>query len=1259
MRAKKNIQYIVTLIGLFASLPVFAQTPGFVQQDVIKVSGISSDAQINSLTPGNIQSTRTYIDGFGRPIQTVMLQASPVNNKDIVQLQAYNALGQQTTGYLPYVDNSTNFTGSYRANAVTDQYNYYHGNTGGSNKVAGDDNAFTQQVFENSPLQRVLAAGSVGTGFQPNVSANHWKTANYRSNTSTDAVWNWDATGTKQSSNYAAGLLSVTEGTDENGIKTTVFTDLAGRTILKRQQADETVKGVSVPNFDTYYVYNLAGQISYAIPPKAVTAMVTAGNYTLTQAGVSELIFSYVYDSLGRPITKKVPGAAAMSIIYDPLNRPVLMQDANLKANNKWNYIKYDVKGRPVSQGIYVDATNTTPTAMQTYVSGLTGYSTTYFESRNTSSADGYYTNSVFPTVAANITPLAYSYYDDYDFNNDNTADYSFNTQGYTTLTATALTRGMVTGVKQKTVGTGITAVWITKVVFYDKNGRQLQVQSNNVLNATVADYNTISADFTGKPTQIKTVKTVPAGATTVLTSFTYDNWSRPAAVDQQYTYNTTASATFHIAKYIYNEMGQLVDKQLGVTSSLPTGLQSVDYRYNIRGQLTSINNSRLTNDGTLNDDGNDIFGMQLQYNVADANITGSTADYTGRISAVKWMSKNTAGTASNERSYYYTYDEVNRLKAEVYAERVAATGAFSTNNGGFDEKGITYDENGNIQALQRSQLSSGTVSSIDNLTYTYDTTSPNRLLTVTDAAPTATKAQGFNQNGAAGSYAYYTSGNLQTDPYKGLSLTYNDLNRTDVVTVSATKSISYVYDASGAMIHKKQTDTGTGGTTTTTDYVDGFVYLNGTLSYLAMPEGRVLYNGGALKPEYVISDNQGNARVSFTDNGSGGISITQENSFYGFGMMLSSSSTTTGANKNLYNGGSEWQNDFSNMPDFYQTYYRNYDAAIGRWMAVDPVPESAESMSTYHYSGNNPIMFNDPMGNLKLAPQDDPYVPPAFAAPGGGSEVDDDMNTIDQTVSTFNSWMQSVNNPQGQNIYHAGDPTNNWDPARGISSDALSQTLNDTKHFAVGIDGRTRYEYNEAVVTGGGGDKIVDFGVVGKFGYINGDGANQGELTHAQQLAKYGQISWGYNVSVSASLVLLGGSIETGTVITDKGWARNYITRYYSPGFSSPSVSHSFFFIYSTDDKNLPVFSDWNGISKGISGSFDFVALGGGLGSNYALWSLGASLAPESLNFTNGSNNGGALNVGSTSWIGAPYRLPGGGASQRYINTMTYMGGY
>ncbi|GHN02381.1 hypothetical protein WSM22_38700 [Cytophagales bacterium WSM2-2] len=62
-----------------------------------------------------------------------------------------------------------------------------------------------------------------------------------------------------------------------------------------------------------------------------------------------------------------------------------------------------------------------------------------------------------------------------------------------------------------------------------------------------------------------------------------------------------------------------------------------MDYSYNIQGRLTSINNAQLSNDGVLNNDTNDYFGMELFYNTAEASSLGNTPYYNGNISAVKW----------------------------------------------------------------------------------------------------------------------------------------------------------------------------------------------------------------------------------------------------------------------------------------------------------------------------------------------------------------------------------------------------------------------------------------------------------------------------------------------------------------------------------------------------------------------------------------------------------------------------------------------
>jgi RHS repeat-associated protein len=324
----------------------------------------------------------------------------------------------------------------------------------------------------------------------------------------------------------------------------------------------------------------------------------------------------------------------------------------------------------------------------------------------------------------------------------------------------------------------------------------------------------------------------------------------------------------------------------------------------------------------------------------------------------------------TNERSYKYSYDGLNRVSGAVYAERtVAGTGAFSVNSNGFNENGITYDDNGNIKTLKRntSTVGGSSFTEADNLSYTYETDNPNQLKSITDGTGASYTGFGFrNLTGTTGFYQYDTNGNLTADPYKGLTTTYNNLNKTDKVTITTAtgRYIDYTYNSDGAVLRKRVYDNNL--LQSTTDYIGGLVYENTALSYFSMPEGRVVSSGGTLQPEYVITDHQGNARFSFKDNGSGGIQILQENSYYAFGKTMPGSTVAipTNPNKNLYNGGSEWQNMFSDLPDYYQTFHRNYDPAIGRFTGVDPIPESAESMSTYQYAFNNPVMFNDPLGD-------------------------------------------------------------------------------------------------------------------------------------------------------------------------------------------------------------------------------------------------------------------------------------------------------
>ncbi len=87
-------------------------------------------------------------------------------------------------------------------------------------------------------------------------------------------------------------------------------------------------------------------------------------------------------------------------------------------------------------------------------------------------------------------------------------------------------------------------------------------------------------------------------------------------------------------------------------------------------------------------------------------------------------------------------------------------------------------------------------------------------------------------------------------------------------------------------------------------------------------------------------------------------------------------------ANGGVEYGDEEWSN--GSGLEMYETFYRSYNAQIGRFMQGDPMMEATVSMSGYVFSGNNPVMFTDPFGDLTQAAWDD-----VLSRLGNGSNLD------------------------------------------------------------------------------------------------------------------------------------------------------------------------------------------------------------------------------------------------------------------------------
>jgi RHS repeat-associated protein len=266
---------------------------------------------------------------------------------------------------------------------------------------------------------------------------------------------------------------------------------------------------------------------------------------------------------------------------------------------------------------------------------------------------------------------------------------------------------------------------------------------------------------------------------------------------------------------------------------------------------------------GATNNDTNDYFGIELLYNTADAGL-GNTALFDGNISAVKWKGAGADPGATGQRSYKFSYDKTDKLLSASFQKYGASSWNQEQNT--LDEV-MTYDHNGNILALQRKQnqrgLSGTTVTStaqlVDNLTYSY--ANGNKLDKVVDTG----NASGFKDaGGSTTDYAYDTHGNVTADQNKGISgIIYNVLGKVQQITFSDGRKVKYRYDASGNKL--KMTSYATSTDSTVTDYVNSFVYVNGTISFFGAPEGRVMKNGSNYEYQYAIADHQGNTRVVFS----------------------------------------------------------------------------------------------------------------------------------------------------------------------------------------------------------------------------------------------------------------------------------------------------------------------------------------------------------------------------------------------------------
>ena len=930
----------------------------------------NNKTNINPLSYNEARRAVTYFDDFGRPIQNIAISASP-SGYDIITPIEYDELGRESTKYLPYMGSGR--LGSFADNAYAEDSAYY---ATVDNNIFQGEVAKAITVFENSPLNRVLAQGAPGTDWQPTFNESGFPTFNghtqkfeYLSNSQHEVLcWEIDDNMLVSESGdllsnlyyYPGHTLFKTVVKNENWSSTQTdlrlntteeFKDRQGKVVLKRTYNSEIISGSdSTISFDTYYVYDYFDRLRYVLPPKAVEN-INSATYSETSALIKDLCYYYKYDSRGRMIVKQLPGAEPVYMVYDSRDRLVLSQDGNLRNDTLlWLFTKYDTLNRPIMTGLYTHTSALGQEDMQTLVETSSNYLN---EVRSDTAGNIFkYSNLAFPFGIDATDIHSVTYYDNYDFDTGSLLDSCLSVldNRFPLSDISYCNTGMTTGSLVRVMdddASDLSNDMIRSLMIYDKKGRLIRQYTDNHLGGS--DIILSSYDFVGNLINSRRDHRVRQGISKIITEVEnhYDHMGRLDTITERLDDLSIAGSELETSTVMtYNDLGILKYKRQGINGI--SELQKVDFKYNIRGWLTAIN------DGETGGSENDLWGMRLFY---QGDLPGNSApaieaQYNGNISSMMWKSAR----ENRDNAYIFSYDNLSRLTGANY-NTFDGTDTWTASNA-FDLSGVSYDLNGNIESLKRKDISG---SLIDDLAYTYNT--GNQLISIMDTVGNHSLGDFPGTAMQTYSYDYDVNGNLITDQAKGLTnIEYNYLNLPEKVTIDASHYIDYTYDASGNKLRKKVNDN---GAITYRHYIGGIEYdriipADTTMDIINVSEGYIQYNNGNYDYNYILKDHLGNSRIVYHDS-LGYPAILQNTSYYPFGLAIFDKNDNY---KYLYNG-KELQNDAfgGSSLNWYDYGARFYDPVVARFSAMDPHAENYLDLSPFAYVANNPIMNTDPDG--------------------------------------------------------------------------------------------------------------------------------------------------------------------------------------------------------------------------------------------------------------------------------------------------------
>lgn len=859
-------------------------------------TGINKIVSRTMLSPDGSSCTSVvdFYDGLGRPFQQAA-NGHDGTGRYVYEHGEYDCEGRDSLRWLPVVGSS-----------VAEQLDT-HRIKEMSQATHADGHAYSSYVYDGlGRLSRAYTAGDAWT-----VQGKHVSTE-YLSNAA-QQVFRYSApvenTSLALDGYYPAHVLDVTLTTDEDGHQLEVFTDKQGRKVLERRNRKN----------DTYYVYNIYGQLRYVLTPEYQ-------NY----GKKALLAYEYRYDARGRMVKKLLPGCEYVQYWYDKADRLAYEQDARLRERGLYKFYLYDRNGRQVlagtCSGCFRGDTINTARYVGPSAAALAGYA-----------LDS-------PGLIDNPDVTTASYYDSYAF-----IDYIsgiFPQEAHLLQSSkTYHPAGRLTG--QYMVASDGSP--LLSVLYHDMRGNVIDEKS---LALGRMESNSRTYTFTDKLAQQQTtvVRTGSNGTACELTAITTNTYC--AVSDKPYqssllafsgTPITTQPGTQLIKETSYDGLGRIHTERRAGNAGTRTWL------YNIHGWPVSIEDP--------------WFAESLHY----TDGVG-TPLFSGLLSSMTWTATNEGVT----RGYKFAYDGLGRLTSAVYGEG-AGLGDKANR---YDEVILRYNDNGAPERLQRRGLKTdGVYGKIDNLNIELN---GNQLLSVTDDAEPVVRYGAFDfLDGASldSEYSYDGCGALTRDANKGIANILYDIhgNPREVLFYNGCVT-RYVYAPNGTRLRAMHGVSPLGILqrpgemepvvapinvvfTDTTDYVGSAIFRNGKLERYNYDGGYCTFlSDGTAQMHYYSTDHLGNNRAVVSSDGL----LEQVTHYYPFGAVYADAGLN--ADRQPYKlCGKELER--MHGLDLYDFGARSYDALLVQWTGFDQLGENYYSMSPYTYCANNPLVIVDEDG--------------------------------------------------------------------------------------------------------------------------------------------------------------------------------------------------------------------------------------------------------------------------------------------------------